>query len=60
MEKKVYISPSLKVRRLQPMRMVAASTLSNIGGNTTLEYGGGSAEAAMGTGRRSIWDNMDE
>ena len=60
MEKKVYISPSLKVRRLQPMRMIAESTLGSVSGNANMSYGGGSAEAAMGTGRRSIWDNMDE
>ena len=59
MEKKMYKTPSIRVRRLQPMRMIAGSnSVTSVRGNTEITGGteGSDSEARSG-GHRGIWNN---
>ena len=63
MEKKAYKTPSVRVRRLQPMLMVADSNrVESVGGNAGIKGGtsGSDTEARSGGHRGGIWDSMGE
>ncbi|MBR3490682.1 MAG: hypothetical protein IKH44_00060 [Bacteroidales bacterium] len=57
--KKNYMKPTLYVVIMQTNRIICGSgTVSGVGGNASLNYGGGSSSAAMS--REGDWDEDED
>ena len=57
--KKVYLSPTMTVVRLQPQRLLMESTLDKITGNVGFNYGGGGNGSARTREQDNIWEDED-
>ena len=63
MEKKQYSSPAMRVVKIQVRRMLADS-VTGMGGNASVKYGGASSndksdQGVRSNGHRGIWDGME-
>ena len=58
--KKNYMKPTLTVVFMQTNRIIctSANSVSGVGGNASLNYGGGSSSAAMS--REGDWDEDED
>lgn len=58
MEKKTYLTPTMKVADLDPATILVGSVTSVEGGDSGIGYGGGNTEPARGKG--TVWDDCNE
>ena len=57
--KKVYLSPTMTVVRLQHKGLLMQSPCSTIKGNVGFNYGGGGSGSARTREQDNIWDDED-
>ena len=55
--KKHYFNPSMEVIEIQEQCNILDSSITDLDGNTDIEYGGGGVEEPMARKFNNIWEN---